>query len=188
VAAELFAHQGFHKTTTRQIAERAGINEAILFRHFPHKASLYWPVIDEKCRETPARKLLAAQLALAEDEKTIFTEVAAALLEQNMADTTLMRLLLFGTLEEHELTARLVQAYVTSFCDLLAEYIRKRIRAQVFRPVDATVAAQSFLGMVFSYLLEQKLFCAARHQKSGICKVSEMLADIWVEGMRAHPT
>ena len=33
VAAELFARQGFHGTTTRQIAEQAQVNEAILFRH-----------------------------------------------------------------------------------------------------------------------------------------------------------
>ena len=35
VAMELFARRGFRGTTTRQIAERAGVNEAIVFRHFP---------------------------------------------------------------------------------------------------------------------------------------------------------
>jgi len=49
VATELFARQGFKATTTRQIAQQARINEAIIFRHFPHKEDLDWTIIDQQC-------------------------------------------------------------------------------------------------------------------------------------------
>jgi len=48
VATELFARQGFKATTTRQIAQQARINEAIIFRHFPHKEDLDWTIIDQQ--------------------------------------------------------------------------------------------------------------------------------------------
>jgi AcrR family transcriptional regulator len=33
-AREIFEHNGTRGTTTREVAERAGVNEATLFRHF----------------------------------------------------------------------------------------------------------------------------------------------------------
>ena len=40
-AMPLFAQQGFKGTTTKQIASAANISEALLYRHFPSKESLY---------------------------------------------------------------------------------------------------------------------------------------------------
>lgn len=37
----VFADKGFHGTTTRELAEAAGVSEALLFKHFPNKESLY---------------------------------------------------------------------------------------------------------------------------------------------------
>jgi len=37
VATRLFARQGFQGTTTKQIAEHAGVTEALIFRHFGTK-------------------------------------------------------------------------------------------------------------------------------------------------------
>ena len=187
VAAELFARQGFHGTTTRQIAEQARVNEAILFRHFPQKEDLYWAVIEEKCREKSMRKWLAEQLAAPADEKAVLTGVAMALLEQNAADTTLTRLLLFSALEKHELSTRFVQTYVTRFNDLLAEYIRGRIRAGAFRRVDPVLAARGFLGMVLHHFLVQEVLGERRFHKFDTREVCETFVDIWVKGMQAHP-
>jgi AcrR family transcriptional regulator len=187
VATELFARQGFRSTTTRQIAEQARVNEAILFRHFPRKEDLYWAVIEEKCRKVPVRKLLTEQLATEGNEQRVLTGVAMALLEQNASDTTLTRLLLFSALEKHELSTRFVEMYVTGFNDLLAEYIRRRIRAGAFRRVDPVLAARGFLGMVFHHFLVQEVFGEWRFRKFDMRDVCETFADVWVEGMRAHP-
>ena len=40
-AAEVFAEKGFRGATTRDIAERAGITEPMLFRHFGSKVALF---------------------------------------------------------------------------------------------------------------------------------------------------
>ncbi len=46
-ALELFSSQGVTETTTRQIAERAEVNEVTLFRHFGNKHGLLLAVIEE---------------------------------------------------------------------------------------------------------------------------------------------
>lgn len=38
---DVFAEKGFDGTTTRELARAAGVSEALLYRHFPSKESLY---------------------------------------------------------------------------------------------------------------------------------------------------
>jgi AcrR family transcriptional regulator len=57
-ALELFARQGITETTTRQIADRAEVNEVTLFRHFGNKHGLLLAVLQEFLQEY----LLATQL------------------------------------------------------------------------------------------------------------------------------
>lgn len=41
VALKLFSEQGYYQTTTKQIAEEAGVNELTIFRHFGSKSNLF---------------------------------------------------------------------------------------------------------------------------------------------------
>lgn len=59
-AVPLFARKGFAGTTTRELAEAAGISEALLFRHFPSKQSLYREILRLGCEGDPAFERLAA--------------------------------------------------------------------------------------------------------------------------------
>jgi AcrR family transcriptional regulator len=53
VATPLFARGGFAGTTTKEIAEAAGVSEALLFRHFPTKAALYEEILQIGCQGDP---------------------------------------------------------------------------------------------------------------------------------------
>lgn len=46
-ALDLFSTNGFHSTTTRKIAQKAGVNEVTLFRHFNTKMALFQEVVIE---------------------------------------------------------------------------------------------------------------------------------------------
>src|SRR6058998_3602487 len=47
----VFAEQGFHGTTTRELADAAGVSEALLFKHFPNKEALYTAMQISCCNE-----------------------------------------------------------------------------------------------------------------------------------------
>src|ERR1700752_2584432 len=59
-ALPLFARKGFTGTTTKELAEAAGISEALLFRHFPSKKHLYGEILRLGCEGDPALERLAA--------------------------------------------------------------------------------------------------------------------------------
>ena len=58
-AVPLFARKGFAGATTRELAEAAGISEALLFRHFPSKQLLYREILQLGCEGDPALEKLA---------------------------------------------------------------------------------------------------------------------------------
>ena len=190
VARQLFAKQGFRGTTTRQIADRAQVNEAILFRHFRSKEALYWAVLDELSRQRNNRGNLQALIAerartgKPEADETFFAAIAEGLLERSRRDPTLMRLLLFSALERHSLSQRFFRTYTTVYWDLLAKYIRGRMRAGEFKATNPLLAARSFIGMVGHYNIMHSLLGPGKYPDYSHRLVSKTLARIWLGGMR----
>ena len=64
IAIKLFSQHGFRGTTTKKIAEEAGISEAMVFRHFSTKSELYHAILDHKACEGGKATPLAAWLAM----------------------------------------------------------------------------------------------------------------------------
>ncbi|MEU2184887.1 TetR family transcriptional regulator [Streptomyces thermolilacinus] len=66
-ASELFAERGYERATVRDIAARAGVNQALLFRHFGSKRALFGEAVSrgglEQLRTTPPGQLVEAVLA-----------------------------------------------------------------------------------------------------------------------------
>jgi AcrR family transcriptional regulator len=50
---DVFAEKGFDGTTTRELAKAAGVSEALIYKHFPSKESLYAAML-EACARGPA--------------------------------------------------------------------------------------------------------------------------------------
>jgi len=62
-ALPLFARKGFANTTTRELAEAAGVSEALIYKHFPSKESLYAEIQNTGCKDKDAglEKLAATE-------------------------------------------------------------------------------------------------------------------------------
>lgn len=183
-AKELFARQGFEGTTTREIAQRARVNEAIIFRHFPSKEDLYWSIIDEQSAAGAWKENLERQLGSGAADREIFTAIAEDILRRRAKDTDLSRLLLFSALENQRRSQRFFQTHVATYYELIAEYIRKRIDDGAFRAVNPLLAARAFVGMVVYHSQIQEIYGAKRYQDFDVKEVSQTLADIWLGGMQ----
>ena len=66
---------------------------------------------------------------------------------------------------------------------VLADYIRQRIDAGQFRPLDPLLAARGFFGMVIYHSWIQELYGGKRYQDFPVQQVSRTLAELWLRGM-----
>ena len=186
-ATQLFARQGFQGTTTKQISDHTGVNEALIFRHFASKDELYWAVIERKIKAAVPGERMRERLSAGGSDLEVLSGVATQILERRAKDQTLSRLLLYSALENHRLSHRFFRTYVAECYEVLAEYIRGRIMDGAFRPIDPLLAARGFLGMVVYHSWIQELFGGKRYQNFSVQQVSKTLAEVWLQGMLSVP-
>jgi AcrR family transcriptional regulator len=183
VAMRLFSLQGFDGTTTREIAQAARVNEAIIFRHFPTKEDLYWAVVSSQISTAGRKEKLRSLLASDLPPREILAAIAESLLDRTSDDAALTRLLFFSALRNSELTDSFFRTYMSDTYDLLAEYFRRGIKRGQFRKLDPLVAARGFMGTISSHILVQELFGGDRYQKYDSRALGRQMADLWLNGL-----
>src|SRR5215212_3708358 len=178
VAMRLFSERGFRGTTTKEIAQAAGVSEAIIFRHFATKEDLYSAIIDLKSCDGFAAGLAASAEAdhtncpqvvekfrgrvaedmAARDDRAVFEGIALAMMEHHQADHEMLRLLLYSALEGHQLAQIFWDKNVRVLYEFLGGYIRERQREGAFRHADPLIVVRAFTGAVIHHSLNNILW------------------------------
>jgi AcrR family transcriptional regulator len=164
VAMRLFSQHGFRGTTTKEIAQAAGVSEAMVFRHFANKEELYSAIIDHKaCSDNFQLPCDIVPDALAlKDDRAVFTNLALAMMRHHEHDTEFLRLLTHSALEGHELANMFWDRNVRGMYDFLSSYIRARQLDGAMRDIDPTIVVRCFLGMVIHHSLNNLLWDTRR--------------------------
>jgi AcrR family transcriptional regulator len=186
VAMRLFSERGFRGTTTKEIAQAAGVSEAIIFRHFATKEELYTAIIDYKgcggagtsaVAERPEQLAVideirgcVAEALEAADDLAVFQGVAQHMLDHHQGDPDFLRLLMYIALENHSLGQVFWDKNVRVLYEFLGGYVRRRQREGAFRDVDPYAAVRVFLGSVIHHSLVNLLW--DKDPASRIFKVS----------------
>ncbi len=160
VAIQLFSQKGFRGTTTKEIALAAGVNEAIIFRHFATKRELYSAIIDQKACSMHMESVDAEiEKAVAQgNDRKVFETIAFHILSRHEEDETFMRLMFYSALEGHELSDLFFRNHVSERFGKLATQIKQRIAEGVFRKVDPLIAVRMFFGTVMHHAIMNRFF------------------------------
>jgi AcrR family transcriptional regulator len=183
-AMKLFSEKGFSGTTTKEIAEKAGVNEALIFRYFSTKRDLYGAIIERKIEEEPRIELPLETFKETRDDWLIFKSLAMRMFERMENDPSFIRLLYFSALEGHELSDMFFDTYVQYVRMLLSDYIEGRISEGAFKNVDPLLAARAFIGMVVNYTIGQELFGEKKREGLKKEEVAETFVGIFLEGIK----
>jgi AcrR family transcriptional regulator len=186
IAMKLFSGQGFDGTSTREIAQAAGVNEALIFRHFRTKEDLFWAVLSDRV-ELRGRNRRMRELVRSEgDFREVLVAIAEILLDRTEDDAAVTRLLFYSALRNRELSNRFFQTYGQEKFEMLASLIRAGIGAGHFRKVNPVTAARAFLGMiVYDYLVEE-VFGVPHAQALSKRELAVELAGIFLRGISAN--
>lgn len=164
VAMRLFSQRGFRGTTTKEIAQAAGVSEAMVFRHFATKEELYSAILDSKACAGGLGDVHAvvADAVARKDDFAVFAGMARVLMERHESDTEFLRLLTHSALEGHELAEMFWNRNVRELYEFLGGYIRDRQRDGAMREIDPTVVVRAFVGAVIHHSLNNTLWDTGR--------------------------
>jgi len=154
-ALEVVAEHGFHGTPTRELARRAGVSEALVFRHFPTKENLIRAILADVGFEERIQ-FMESHLVHMPPRQALKT-IAEHLLTNLRERPDLFRVVFFGILETPHLAREFYQKFLSR---LLALETRLFERAFAERTdglpaaaVDPAVVARSFHGSLIFYNL-----------------------------------
>jgi TetR/AcrR family transcriptional regulator len=160
-ALRVFARKGFQGTRTREIAAEAGINEALLFRHFPTKEDLYAAILRQHEDERVLEETILAlrEPAEARNDEEFFLTFSDKLVEALRRQPDFFRLMLFSALENHTMAREFRQTRVRPLYETVARYIRLRQKEGMFRnDVRPAVAVRALSGMVAHFVLSTDVY------------------------------
>ena len=152
-ALPLFARQGFARTTTKQLADAAGISEALLYKHFPSKESLYSEIQAYGCQgcDPRLRKLVDMEASTSTLVYIIYYIVRANVMGrpcETMHHETRHRMILNSCLEDGTFTRFLFQ---------------NRFSENLSRIVDCMKAAKEAGDLVQSPISEENRLLFSHH-------------------------
>ena len=160
VAVSLFSQRGFGGTTTKEIAQAAGVSEAMVFRHFATKQELYSAILDHKACSGDAMnpEQMVAEALKQKDDRAVFEQLALGALDHHECDPEFQRLLLHAALEGHELAEMFFEKFIRRVYELLGGYITERQRDGAMVKVDPAIVVRSFIGMIIHHSLNNNLW------------------------------
>lgn len=190
-AVELFSKHGFSGTTTKKIAEAAGVSEAIIFRHFATKDELYAAILHDKVCEGGEHQFpwegnldLLAAMARGEDVE-VFYQLALRALEKHHSDQDFMRLVFYSALENHDLAREFVHTFISRLYDFIGGYIEKRQAAGAMREMNPRIAVRAFMGMLIHHSLNNIMWDKERMLLDiSMEDAARNFAEILVNGIR----
>lgn len=160
IAMRLFSERGFRGTTTKEIANAAGVSEAVIFKHFSNKDELYASILDNKACDHGFENPFAEITDKIEqkDDFGVFYGMALKALDKHKNDSDFLRLMLHSALEGHELAQAFFENFITLIYDFLGGYIRQRQEDGAFREVEPRIVVRAFIGMFVHHSLNNILW------------------------------
>jgi AcrR family transcriptional regulator len=189
IAIKLFSRNGFRGTTTKKIAEEAGVSEAMVFRHFATKRELYHAILDHKaCEGGKATPLVIINDVIkTKDDFEVFYQIILHALDQHQQDPEYMRLLMHSALEGHELAEMFVNENVVPLYEVLSFYISQRQRDGVFRSLNPKLIVRAFVGMMIHHSLNNNLWdVQGRLLKISNQEAAKGFVEILLNGIKKH--
>jgi AcrR family transcriptional regulator len=190
LAVSLFSQRGFSGTTTREIAQAAGVSEAMVFRHFATKQELYSAILDHKACGASSFDPFAvvADAVERKDDRAVFEGLAFSALEHHEHDQEFHRLLLHAALERHELAEMFWERNVRPLYEFLGDYVRQRQSDGALIEIEPAVVVRAFIGMVIHHSLNNNLW----DPKRTVLRISNEEAARWfarilLAGINNHP-
>lgn len=181
-ALRLFASQGFDGTTTRDLAQAAGVAEGTLFRHFPNKKAILIEVATNGWVE------ILTDLLTELSEMGSYKAVAQVMRRRmwNMhKNVDLMRVCFMEAQFHPDLRDRIQLEVIDKMSSVAEAFFQTAMDRGIYRQTNAKLVAKVFLGMFAVAGFSNNTLMEPDASPEEMKEMAEGLADIFLNGVLA---
>jgi len=181
-ALHLFAQRGFSGTTTRDLAQSAGVAEGTLFRHFENKKAILVAVATQGWVEILTD--LLTELSEMASYKAIGQVMQRRMV--NLRKTSdLMRVCFMEAQFHPELREQIQTEVIGKMIDVAEAFFQTAMDRGVYRPMNPRMVARVFLGMFTVAGFSQETLGDDGGSANSMRELAECLTDIFLNGVLA---
>ncbi len=179
-ALRLFAHKGYDGTTTRDLAEDAGVAEGTLFRHFANKKAILIEVASQGWIELLTD--LLTELSEMGSYKAVAQVMRRRMLHMHQ-NADLLRVCFMEAQFHADLRDQIQTEVITKMTDVTEVFFQSAMDQGIYRPMDAKLVARVFLGMFAVAGFSQDTIMAPDASPQDMQAMAEGLAEIFLNGV-----
>lgn len=181
-AQRLFARSGFDGTTTRDLAQAAGVAEGTLFRHFENKKAILVEVATQGWVE------ILTDLLTELSEMGSYKAVAQVMRKRMLnlhRNADMMRVCFMEAQFHPDLRDRIQYEVIAKMTDVTEAFFQTAMDRGVYRQMNPRTVAQVFLGMFTVAGFSRNTIMAEDASPQAMQAMAEDLADIFLNGVLA---
>ncbi len=179
-ALKLFATQSYDGTTTKDLANAAGVAEGTLFRYFPNKKAILIEVATAGWVE------ILTDLLTELSEMGSYRAIAQVMKRRmfHMRENKYLLQVCFVEAQYHpDLREKIQEEIIEKMTGVAEAFFQTAIDKGIYRPMNPKIVAQVFLGMfAVAGFSEQTIIDPAASPKA-MQEMAEGLADIFLNGV-----
>jgi len=181
---KLISEKGYLGATTREIAQEAGVTELTLFRHFGTKEKLFEELLRNHTFLPKLKELLPELegLSYGDSLRLIATRFLLSLKERK----SMVKIMYSEVTIYPEKIKKVYNKFIDDLRLTLAFYFTGLQRKGLLRNISPEMAAQVFLGMLFSYFRSEEIMRDGGMKKQAMEKNIKEFVDIFMFGTMEH--
>ncbi len=182
-AVQLFSHQGFNGTSTREIARLADVNEATLFRYFARKQDLFWAAVQMQIEKIRVRRPLQAALAQKSRPQIVIPLIVEFLVQIVAFHPELTRLLYFSFLELRAGAEEACKRQFGPIFDSMVEYVADCAERGLIQSWDPAMTVIAIGTMVISHRDIAEFFTGRTASFAGMEDAVSTYSRFWLSAL-----
>ena len=179
-AQRLFASLGYDGTTTRELAQAAGVAEGTLFRHFANKKAILIEVATQGWIEILTD--LLTELSEMGSYKAV-AQVMRRRMWNFQKNADMMRVCFMEAQFHPELRDRIQSEVIDKMSDVAEAFFQTAMDKGIYRPMNPKIVAQIFLGMFAIAGFSHNTMMEPDASPQAMQEMAEGLADIFLNGV-----
>jgi AcrR family transcriptional regulator len=138
-ATALFSRQGFHGTSTREIARLADVSEVTVFRYFEHKDDIFWSALHSCFSAVRGRLDALDRSARRDDPEVMLPQLISLLVDIATYSPEVVRLVAVALLELRGKAEDVCRENLTPLFGAISGYLSKNIETGTVRNLNPSI-------------------------------------------------
>lgn len=186
-AGKLFARQGYHGTTTRQIAQLADVGENTIFRQFDHKELLFWSTLRRYSSGLKLRRDLEEGLARCDSLEIVLPKIIELLTDIANYNPELLQMITVAFVELRWKAEQFGNEYLSPFLSEVSRYLDTNIKNGRIHGSDPTILTAALTMTTFIHPEIFRLINPGQSVYRNSQDAAHAYAEFWLDLLSKQP-